>query len=598
MDTNNSSSSAFKKQLAMVFDDNMRTKTKRWNNYLDVFIIVMIVLSTVSVFLTTFPISVTLQQALKVFDWIVQVFFVIEVSLRIWVADEIDPKYKGFLGRVRYCFSFYGLIDFLATYPVLLGMACPSLLMSSKVLQIFRVLRIARLFRVFHYMPSFRFLGVAIDSKKKEILVSFQFLAVITIVLSFILFLLEHDKNPEMLGNGWRSIVWSFAKYIGDPGLIVDEPVVTTGGKIISFLVGILGIAIFAVPIGLLSSGFSEAIEQAQRTTELKDFRQRLTKAFHRSGNKSLREYLESLPDKGGDGFKTLNIVPQNIPVSKLQVRQGLKMDDIIETCNEFGEFRIKNLTVALGDEELAADRFVVEHFPLNRKYGCYLPRQSKVTVVCTTSWDEVGIGWFAYYIAKMGGFNYISKEVEADMSEPDSFFNLTPQKPEEQSENRKSFIEDLNKVVAETNWVIIIAEHLKTSTNPTDFHFADAKKGGTDSTVNDQEVYQHFIVCFSDAMKEEFGLSTMSRSPRYPLLKKNLGYAIREKHKNVNVFVLRPSSELMNFNTRKLAIAYRMAQLISEQLDGGRGMTDTDMADLKKGGFGYKENEEMNDGD
>ena len=47
-----------------------------------------------------------------------------------------------------------------------------------------------------------------------------------------------------------------------------------------------------------------------------------------------------------------------------------------------------------------------------------------------------------------------------------------------------------------------------------------------------------------------------------------------------------------MNFNTRKLAIAYRMAKLISEQFDGGRGMTDADMADLKKTGNGYMENE------
>ncbi|MDR9824510.1 hypothetical protein RCJ22_02680, partial [Vibrio sp. FNV 38] len=131
-------------------------------------------------------------------------------------------------------------------------------------------------------------------------------------------------------------------------------------------------------------------------------------------------------------------------------------MDDIIETCNAFGEFRIKNMTAALGDEELAADRFVVEHFPLNRKYGCCVTRQSKVTVVCPTSWDEVGIGWFAYYLAKMGGFNYISKEVEADMSEPDSFFNLTPQKPEEQSENRTLFLNDLDGI-PEAGWVIIV---------------------------------------------------------------------------------------------------------------------------------------------
>lgn len=588
---------SFKEKLALVFDEDLRTRPLKWNHWVDILIITMIVISTVAVFLGTFELSPVWQRVLKVTDWVVQIFFTIEVSLRIWAADKIDPKYKCFWGRVRYCFSFYGLIDFLATYPVWLGLAFPSLFVSTKLFQVFRVLRVARLFRVFRYMKAFRFLGEAIKSKKREMFVSLVFLTIVTLVLSFILFLVEHTASPEMVGNGWRSIVWSFAKYLGDPGKIVDEPLVTTGGRIISFLVGIMGIAIFAVPIGLLSSGFSEAIEKDSRAEELKDYRTRMGKAFHRSGNKSLREYLESLPDKGGERFKTLNIVPQNMPVSKLQVRQGLTMDDIIETCNAFGEFRIKNLTAALGDEELAADRFVVEHFPLNRKYGCCVTRQSKVTVVCPTSWDEVGIGWFAYYLAKMGGFNYISKEVEADMSEPDSFFNLTPQKPEEQSENRTLFLNDLNGI-PEAGWVIIIAEHLKTSTNPTDFHFADDLKNHTASTVEDQENYQQFITRFSETMKEEFGLSTMSRSPRYPLLKKNLAYKIREMHPQTNVFVLRPSSELMNFNTRKLAVAYRMAQLISEQFDGGRGMTDADMADLKRGGFGYLENRGLEDGD
>ena len=66
----------------------------------------------------------------------------------------------------------------------------------------------------------------------------------------------------------------------------------------------------------------------------------------------------------------------------------------------------------------------MVEHFPLNTKYGCFVPRQSKVTIVCTSSFDEVGIGWFTYYLAKFSGFNYISKEIEVDTDELDSFYN------------------------------------------------------------------------------------------------------------------------------------------------------------------------------
>jgi len=92
--------------------------------------------------------------------------------------------------------------------------------------------------------------------------------------------------------------------------------------------------------------------------------------------------------------------------------------------------------------------------------------------------------------------------------------------------------------------------------------------------------------------MLVEFGLETSQHSLRYPLLKKNLAYAIRRLNPAVNAFVLRPSSELMNFNDRKLAIAYRMAQIISQQFDNDQGIRDKDISDLRELGFGYIENQ------
>lgn len=604
MDSDNEKIS-FKKNLAKVFDDDLRTRPLKWNNYVDIVIIAMIVLSTVSVFLTTFTLSPAWEKAVNIFDWIVQIFFTIEVSLRIWAADEIDPKYKGLWGRVRYCFSFYGLIDFLATYPILIGMACPSLMLSSKLFQIFRVLRIARLFHVFRYMPAFRFLGEAFGSKKKEIFVSLQFLVIITIVLSFILFLLERDENPEMLGDGWRSIVWSFAKYIGDPGKIVDEPLVTTGGKIISFLVGILGIAIFAVPIGLLSSGFSEAIEKDKRTNELNDFRQRIRKSFSRDINISLRNYLEK-----NKIDRACYFVPQRVSIAKLQVRKGMDVKDVIDTCNAFPEFRLKNLASAFSGEEHPMDHIVVEHFPHNRSYGCCIDRASRVTIVCTGGFNELGSGWFTYYLALMGGFNYISKEFEVDPDELDSFYNLYMQKCnkmteaqlkeandveglkklQEKKDRREAFLNDLKKMAGrEGAWVVLITTSIKNSDNKLDFHFAHTLKDGTAPTVNDLTTYKQMFEHFEREMREE-SLASVMPSERYPLHKLNLGYTLCQEHPYINVFALRPSTDVVNFNTRRHIILYRMAQLFSEHFDNSCGPRPEDIDEMKRGGFGYIE--------
>ena len=462
-----------------------------------------------------------------------------------------------------------------------------------------------------------RLFKTAFRNTRRQIFVSGIFLVAITCVLTIILYLAESRVDPNF--GLWDAIIWPYEKYLGDPGKVVDDPLMSPIGKFIGTLVGIMGVAIFAVPAGLIGSGLTDAMDEEKREDELNGFRRRMQKAFRRSANKGLREYLNALPDGGGEAMKALNIVPQRIKVAKMQTRQGMDMNDIIDTCNKFPEFRLKNLADAHSDEDDADDRFVVEHFPLNRSYGCFVNRGSKVTIVSTSSFDEVGMGWFTYYLAKMGGFNYLSKELEVDTDELDSFYNLSEKplydkKPlsaydekkdkeaveilNEKQVRRDDFLADLRSAISSpsgggqqegTSWVIIITEHLKTKENQTDFHFAYSQKGGANATINDMEAYQHLFEQFDAAMKTDFGLDSIIASLRYPLLKKNLGYTIRKDIANANVFVLRPSSELVNFNDRKLAIAYRMASVISQQLDGGRGIQPDDVKDFKETGFGYR---------
>lgn len=239
--------SEFKKKLARVFDDNLRTSV--WHNVLDWIIIGFIVLSSLEVFLSTFKnIAERYGTVLHFIDILTTVVFTVEVTLRIWTADLIDPKYKGFWGRVRYCLSFYGLIDFLSTYTFYLGLIIPIPATAVKVL------RVARLLRVFRYMKAFRLLGKAIASKKEELSISMAVLCIVTVILSCLLYFAEHNAQPEVCENGWKTLVWAFAQYIGDPGKVADFPMMTFWGQFIAAIVGLLGIAIFAVPAGLIGS--------------------------------------------------------------------------------------------------------------------------------------------------------------------------------------------------------------------------------------------------------------------------------------------------------------------------------------------------------
>jgi hypothetical protein len=263
----------FKQELSRVFDDNLRTK--QWHNYLDYVIIGFIVLSTVEVFLSTYDAIVEQYgKILHFVDVLTTIFFTIEVTLRIWCADISDEKYKGFWGRIKYCCTFYGLIDILSTYPFYLHFFMPVPYVALKAL------RIARLLRVFRYMKAFSILSRAISSKKREMIVSLQFLSIVTLILSFILFFVEHEAQPEVYANGWTSVVWAFAQYIGDPGNFADTPPVTLVGRLIATIIGILGIAIFAVPAGLIGSAFTEVMEEDAKKKEISDNIERIVSNF------------------------------------------------------------------------------------------------------------------------------------------------------------------------------------------------------------------------------------------------------------------------------------------------------------------------------
>ena len=265
----------FREELNRVFDDNLRTK--QWQNYVDYIIIGLIILSTVEVFLSTYDgIVEKYGKWLHFVDYFTTIFFTIEVSLRIWCADLLDPKYKGFWGRIKYCFSFYGMIDILSTYPFYLNFVIKIPYTALKAL------RIARLLRIFRYMKAFSILSRAIKSKKQEMVVSLQFLTIVTLILSFILFFVEHEVQPDVYNNGWRSVVWAFAQYIGDPGGFADTPPISLVGRLIATAIGILGIAIFAVPAGLIGSAFTEVMSADNHEIEVEENKKKLHLAFER----------------------------------------------------------------------------------------------------------------------------------------------------------------------------------------------------------------------------------------------------------------------------------------------------------------------------
>ena len=383
----------FKYELARALDDNLHTR--QWHNIVDWLIIAMILISTAEIFLSTFDLNPGLRRFLFWVDIVTLVFFTVEVCLRIWVAPLINPKWKGWKGRLRYCFSFYGFIDVVSTFPFYLQWIFPLPVMAFKAL---RTARVVRTLRIGRYTKSFNLLSDAIREKRHELIVAMQFLIVITVILSLVLFFAEHDAQPDVYDNGAVSVMWAFAQYIGDPGQFADTPPVTVVGRIIACIVGLLGIAIVAVPTGIIGAGFTDAIENRNHKEEVENDAAKLRNGFERKLDRPIG----------------IQVVPPFASVEDLKARLGMKADSLQEAVNHGPGFRIVNLagTIPTDGDTYVNDRIAIEHYPQNRPYGCCIDRDSRVTIVSPSNMIDPGLTHFCFYLAYIGGFNYISREV------------------------------------------------------------------------------------------------------------------------------------------------------------------------------------------
>lgn len=568
---NNQKVDNFKMSLARVFDDNLRTR--QWQNILDYVIIGLIILSTIEVFLSTYDsVEEKYGHILRFVDWFTTIFFTIEVSLRIWVADKFDEKYKGVEGRLRYCFSFYGLIDILSTYSFYLHFFMPVPYVALKVLRVFRLLR------VFHYMKSFRLLGDAIMSKKQELTVSLAFLSVLTVILSFLLYFAEHAAQPELCENGWKTMVWAFAKYLGDPGKIADFPLVTVWGNVIAIIVGVLGIAIFAVPAGLVSSGFIEVIGDRRKEEDAKKNAKKLRNAFERKLDRPTE----------------FQIVPMFVSIPDIICRLKMSEPDVFSALENSTEFRLINLAATQTNDKHPEDRLAVEHFYSNTEYGLCIDRESKITIVSPSSLVDPIIGNFAYYVAKIGGFNYVSREL-GEMRPYKSYYLVNDV---DATPGLRAFLDDVDELASRRHGcciTLLAASGDSEPEYPTQFHFCCGGKKGDESMDSETMFFineidkTRFVDMYnelSEQLKSEFDID--SDIQKYHDSSSPKVYIRHLKHsKSFNSFIVRIAWSAMCWDTRRILIAKTLADSISKHY---AGRIDSYPEELKRKGIGFSD--------
>ena len=434
-----------------------------------------------------------------------------------------------------------------------------------------------------------RLFKTAFMNTRRQIYVSGIFLVVITFLLTVFLYLAESRVDPDF--GIWDAFIWPYEKYLGDPGKIVDDPLISPIGKIIATLVGIMGVAIFAVPAGLIGSGLTDAMDEEKREKELKDYGDRIRKSFRRVLNKKTQ----------------YRVVPRRVPVISLQAKKGMSEKDIIDAVSKFKELRLRNLAASQVVSEHPQDRLVIEMLPLDEQtvdgytieqtdYGIKVNRDSNVTIITPSAASENSIGHVGYYLAQFGGFNYVSREFVTDVDDPVSYYTIQGEREKWEIPLQK-FVDDVTPLSKDCqHWNIILVS--SDNVYETQFHFVHRakEKTGLPHTTLDEDKFLEFYDAFSEKMKAEYEyLSDMDQEYR-PVGNKNIGVIAGGGTKN-NAFTLRISYSVTTWSSSITPIIVDMAKVIKTYLEKPERNTFKDDPSWKHVGCGYGKKKNDKDG-
>ncbi len=231
-----------RKRLFEIIDTS--TEEDKLGNVYDVFMMVVIVASLV-------PLAFkTEYRAFQIIDKVAVVIFIIDYILRLITADYKLEK-KG-ISFVIYPFTPMAIIDLLCILPSL------NLISGGfRILKVFRLLRTLRVFRVFkaiRYSKSIKMITEVFKTQKKP-LFTVGLLAIGYVLVSA---LVIFNVEPDSFNNFFDAVYWATVS-LTTMGYGDIYPV-TTLGRIVTMVSSVFGIAIIALPAGIITAGFMEQL--------------------------------------------------------------------------------------------------------------------------------------------------------------------------------------------------------------------------------------------------------------------------------------------------------------------------------------------------
>ena len=183
--------------------------------------------------------------------------FAVEYALRLWSCTE-NPKYAHpVTGRLRFAMQPLMIADAVAVISYFILFALPT----GMDLGALRALRLVSRFALLaRYSSGLQALSAALSARRNELLGVVSVVAALLVLASSLMYYIEQSAQPEKFSSIPATMWWSIIT-VTTVGY-GDVAPVTPGGQLLAGIIALLGIGIFALPAGILGSGFMEQVNR------------------------------------------------------------------------------------------------------------------------------------------------------------------------------------------------------------------------------------------------------------------------------------------------------------------------------------------------
>ncbi|REG85188.1 ion transporter [Winogradskyella sediminis] len=233
-----------KSYLKNLVELNDTIQSKRFAYFIQFLIIVSFITFSIETLPDLKPQTRVVLNAIEAFCVII---FTFEYLARIYVADR----------KLKFIFSFFGIIDFLAILPFYLAFG-----IDLRSLRLLRMFRLFRLFKLVRYNKAIRHFANAMKLAKEQIIL-FMIITIMLIYFAAVgIYYFENEAQPEHFSSIFSSLWWSIVTLttVG----YGDVYPVTVGGRIFTFFMLLIGLGIVAIPTGIISSSLTKAVEPTE----------------------------------------------------------------------------------------------------------------------------------------------------------------------------------------------------------------------------------------------------------------------------------------------------------------------------------------------